>query len=125
MSRSKRASERVLYEARVGDELRKVTNIASDMCVVMELSEGPDTELAYGCVRHGHKVVCEWEACAQALCVGVAQVEEALAELFASGGLVFLSDLMERLDRGNARYAYMAWDVAGDAVLRSSHCGTC
>ena len=120
MLRTKRAPEIQLCEVDLAGEWRRVSCIAGDACTVLELSQGPNTELAYGCARHCHKIVCEWEACARALGVAAQQVQEALTELFAGEEPALLSDLMDLLDCAEQRYAYMAWDATGYATLRPS-----
>lgn len=111
--------ERVVVCLTDGDESRSVTLIEGADLTLLEHSEGPVTEVAYGSREHTHKMVFGRKACAEVLDVSEEQAVEALVALFEDGERAQgLSDVMDRFDVAGAHYAYVAWSNAGDVALR-------
>ena len=111
--------EVLLVQADDGDEHRTVSLIAAEDLAVLERSEGPVTEAAYGSWSHGHKMLCSRVAYARAMGVEKRLVEEALARFFSPEyGDVQLSDLMDVFDQVGEHYTYVAWTAGGDVVMR-------
>ena len=112
-------AERVIVDAKDGEENRRVVLIEGADLTLLEHSEGPVTAVAYGSREHTHKMVFGRQTCADALGVSEDQAEDALVALFAEDEEVQgLSDVMDRFDVAGAHYAYVAWSNAGDVALR-------
>ena len=118
MADVKAVHEQELLSVSDGEEQRTVSAIWGTSLAVMEQSRGPVTEVAYGTVVHGHKILCAREACGRALGVDVDLLEQALVDFFAQDEDPLLSDLMDRFDQAGERYTYTAWSADGDAAFR-------
>ena len=118
MAEKKEILEQELLSVSDGEEQRAVSAIWGASLAVMEVSRGPETEVAYGTPLHGHKILCAYEACARVLGVDVGALEQALADYFVQEDEPLLSELMDLFDRAGERYTYTAWSGGGDAVFR-------
>lgn len=118
----KDVAERVLMAVDDADETRKVLLVEGDSLAVVEVTEGPITEAAYGMWRHAHKMLGDAGVFARALGSDAGDVADALAAFFSAregtGEEALLSELMDCLDRAGEPYTYVAWGAEGDAVLR-------
>lgn len=119
MRQDERACELVVVEEEQAGERRAVSLIMGESLAIIERTSGPVTEVAYGAHRHGHKMICSYEACAQVLGEERAQLQETLVSLFGrEGAPLVLSDLMDRFDALGEHYTYIAWTGEGDVALR-------
>lgn len=81
-----------------------------------ERSSGPDTELIYGDPVHTQTLTLGEEAEDALLhAFGGDSLAGGLRRAFASGELMFLSDVQDLLDRAGALYAYGAYGPDGGA----------
>ena len=100
-------------------EERVVTLVLGPSYTLLERSQGPVTELAYGAAAHTHKMTFQPAAAARALEVAPQEVPQALERLFApQPGVAQLSDIMDAFDRAGERYAYASWTGARDIAFR-------
>ena len=112
-------AERVIVDAKDGEENRRVILIEGEDLTLLEHSEGPVTEVAYGSSKHTHKMIFGRQTCADVLGVHEGQAVDALVALFAEDEETqSLSDVMDRFDVAGAHYAYVAWSSGGDVALR-------
>jgi len=81
-----------------------------------ERSSGPDTELVYGDPAHTQVLILGEEAEDVLIrALGGDSLADGLRRAFANGGLMFLSDVQDLLDRAGALYAYGAYGPDGGA----------
>lgn len=112
-------AERVIVEVKDGAESRRVVLIEGADLTLLEHSEGPVTEVAYGSREHTHKMIFGRNTCAEVMGVPEDQAADTLVKLFAEDDDVrSLSDVMDRFDVAGAHYAYVAWSSGGDVALR-------
>ena len=120
MAEVENVQERMLAKVTDGEESREVRLIVGEGLSVIEESQGPVSEAAYGTHLHGHKLLCAEAACRQAL-GAEGDVAEALAAFFGKGeDAALLSDLMDAFDRAGAPYTYASWSGEGDLAFRGA-----